>query len=112
MNDSIPLEITPSTMKARIDAAESMVIIDCRTTQERDLASIPNSIHAPLGELARMLPELDIEEDSAIVVHCHHGMRSLHATEMLRQEGFALTQSLSGGIDRWSQEIDPTIPRY
>lgn len=112
MTESTPLEITPTSMKARLDAGESIVVLDCRTSQERDLASLPGTIHTPLGDLARMLPELDIEEDTAIIVHCHHGMRSLHATQMLRAEGFALAQSLSGGIDRWSHEIDPSIPRY
>ena len=112
MTETTPLEITPTEMKARLDAGESIVVLDCRTTQERDLASLPDTVHAPVGDLARMLPELDIEEDTAVIVHCHHGIRSLHATQMLRAEGFARAQSLSGGIDRWSNEIDPSIPRY
>ncbi|HQU46751.1 MAG TPA: rhodanese-like domain-containing protein, partial [Pirellulales bacterium] len=56
--------------------------------------------------------ELEPHRGRAIVVHCHHGGRSLRVAQWLRQQGFAAAQSMSGGIDAWAAEIDPDVPRY
>ena len=106
------LEISPAELRTRREEGEEIVVLDCRTEVERKIAQIDNSIHAPLAELQAMLPELLEYAETTVVVHCHHGVRSLQATTYLRAEGFTKAFSLAGGIDRWSLEIDTSIPRY
>ena len=105
------LEITPADVKARLARGEKLVLIDVREPWEFETAQIPNSTLIPMGDVpSRAFTELD--EDQPIAVLCHHGNRSLSVANWLRQQGFAKAQSVSGGIDLWSQVIDPTIPRY
>jgi rhodanese-related sulfurtransferase len=86
-------------------------LIDVRETWEYATASVPGSTLIPMGEFAsRAHQELDPEEH--LLVLCHHGARSLSVTNWLRQQGFEKAQSVAGGIDAWSTQIDPTIPRY
>ena len=66
----------------------------------------------PLQDIAARLPELEDYKDCKIVVHCHHGGRSLQFTTILRQQGFRDITSMAGGIDLWSIDIDPKVPRY
>jgi rhodanese-related sulfurtransferase len=65
-----------------------------------------------MSEMAERVGELEPYRDWRIVVHCHHGGRSLRVANWLRGQGFANAQSLAGGIDAWAAEIDPTLPRY
>jgi adenylyltransferase/sulfurtransferase len=107
MND---LEITPAAMKARIERGENLVLIDVREQWEHELCRIEGAKLVPLGSLAASLNTLpDVEE---LICYCHHGMRSLDAAAWLRFQGFAKAKSLAGGIERWSVEIDPKVPRY
>jgi rhodanese-related sulfurtransferase len=72
---------------------------------------IEGSLHLPMGEVAtRAHKELDMDE--RLVIVCHHGVRSLNATAWLRRQGFEKVQSLRGGIDAWSVEVDPKVSRY
>jgi rhodanese-related sulfurtransferase len=104
------LEITPADMKARIERGETLVLIDVREPWEHDLCRIEGAKLVPLGSLAASLNTLpDVEE---VICYCHHGMRSLDAAAWLRFQGFAKAKSLAGGIERWSVEIDPKVPRY
>ena len=105
-------EITPREYVRRRDAGERMVLIDCRTPAERDLASIAGAVHVPMHDLGSRIESLREHESTPIIVHCHHGMRSLRVARWLREQGFAGAQSMAGGIDAWSESIDPTIPRY
>ncbi|MDZ4829564.1 MAG: rhodanese-like domain-containing protein [Phycisphaerae bacterium] len=109
-------EITPRELMALRAAGARPLVIDCRTEQERAICRIDNSTHVPLHELERKLDDLRdaLEESDAttIVVHCHHGVRSLRATAVLRAAGFADVRSLAGGVDLWAVDIDPTIPKY
>ena len=85
--------------------------IDVREPWEFATARIEGSLPIPMGEFAaRAHQELDPEE--RLVVLCHHGQRSMSVTAWLRNQGFEQAQSLRGGIDAWSAEIDPTVPRY
>ena len=85
--------------------------IDVREPWEFGAASIAGSLLMPMGDVpARAHQELDPDEH--LVVLCHHGQRSLNVTAWLRNQGFENTQSLRGGIDAWSAEVDPTIARY
>lgn len=89
----------------------ALVLLDVREPWEIAKASIAGSRNIPMGELpSRALRELDPEEE--IVVVCHSGVRSLKTTVWLRNQGFEKVQSLRGGIDAWSREIDPQVPRY
>ena len=77
-----------------------------REPWEFEVAKIAGSKHIPMGDIpARFNQELDPEEH--IVVVCHHGVRSMNVTAWLRQQGFEKVQSLRGGIDRWSRQVDP-----
>jgi len=85
--------------------------IDVREPWEFEAASIAGSLLMPMGDVpARAHQELDPDEH--LVVLCHHGQRSLNVIAWLRNQGFENTQSLRGGIDAWSAEVDPTIARY
>jgi rhodanese-related sulfurtransferase len=86
-------------------------LIDVREPWEFETARIANSMLIPMGDVpARAHQELD--PDERLVVLCHHGMRSMNVTVWLRNQGFEQAQSLRGGIDAWSAEVDPAVPRY
>jgi rhodanese-related sulfurtransferase len=104
------LEITPAAVKARLDSGEKVVLIDVREPWEHQLCRIEGATLIPLGSLAGSLQTLpDVDE---LVCYCHHGMRSLDAAAWLRFQGIEKAKSLTGGIERWSVEIDPKVPRY
>jgi adenylyltransferase/sulfurtransferase len=65
-----------------------------------------------MSQLAARVAELEAFRTRPLVVHCHHGGRSLRVANWLREQGFSQAQSMAGGIDQWSLEIDPTVPRY
>jgi rhodanese-related sulfurtransferase len=86
-------------------------LIDVREPWEFQTAHVEGSVLMPMGDVpSRANQELDPEE--RLVVLCHRGMRSLNTTVWLRNQGFENAQSLRGGIDAWSAEVDPTVPRY
>ena len=86
-------------------------LIDVREPWEFSTAHIEGSVLIPMGEVpARAHQELDPEEH--LVVLCHHGIRSMNVTVWLRNQGFEQAQSLRGGIDAWSAEVDPRVARY
>jgi rhodanese-related sulfurtransferase len=103
-------EMTVAELKARLDAGENLTILDVRNPPEYDIARIPGSILIPLPELRERLGELD--PAATIVAHCHHGARSAQAVGFLRQMGFDRAINLEGGIDEWSLQVDPSVPRY
>jgi rhodanese-related sulfurtransferase len=109
---SLPLEIDCETVHARLAAQDGLVLIDCREADEHATASIAGARLVPMSELAARLEELAPLRESHLVIHCHHGGRSLRVTHWLREQGFSKVQSMAGGIDRWSQAIDPSVPRY
>jgi rhodanese-related sulfurtransferase len=85
--------------------------IDVREPWEFDTAHIPGSVLMPMGDVPA-LAHHELDPDEWLVVLCHHGMRSMNVTVWLRNQGFEQAQSLQGGIDAWSAEIDPTVGRY
>lgn len=104
-------EISVAELQALREAGGDLVLLDVREPWEFQAAQIEGSMHMPMGDVpARFQQELDPEQH--IVVVCHHGVRSMNVTAWLRQQGFEKTQSLRGGIDRWSREIDPAVPLY
>ena len=109
---AVPLEMNCRAIKARLDAGESFLFLDCREPDEHATARIVGTTLIPMSELPQRIGELEPHRNSAIVVHCHHGGRSLRVTNWLRQQGFARVTNMSGGIDEWSQQIDPSVTRY
>lgn len=103
-------EINVRELKAKIDQAEEFVLIDVRENYERELSSLPQSIHLPLGVLLGNLSDLDIDSDQDIVVYCRSGVRSQTAAAALRQHGFQRVYNLTGGISAWRDQIDPNLP--
>ena len=105
------LEITVAQLHTLLASPGKPLLLDVREPWEYDTAHIDGSTLIPMNEIpGRAHQELD--EESPILVLCHHGARSLSVAAWLRQQGFDKAQSVSGGIDAWSRQIDPTIPRY
>jgi|SRR5215213_285765 len=104
-------EITPAELKQRLDNGDDIQIVDVREDYEVAIGRIPNSIHIPLAQvLARMK---DIDPNRETVVHCKMGGRSARAIEALQRLGFQGKMiNLKGGILRWSDEVDPSVPKY
>ena len=111
MLGSAHLEITPQDVKARLDSGERLRLIDVREPLEVHLASIAEAAVIPMRDVPKALAELE-DEENPIIVFCHHGMRSLQVVGWLREHGVDNCLSMAGGIDRWSLEIDPKVPRY
>ena len=105
-------QIHPLEVKAKLDSNEPMVLLDVRQPEEYAICKLANSQLVPLGELPRRVEEVEIEPGTLVVVYCHHGVRSISGAMMLLQAGFKNVASMSGGIEAWSQLVDPTVPRY
>ncbi|MGH7198035.1 MAG: molybdopterin-synthase adenylyltransferase MoeB [Candidatus Omnitrophota bacterium] len=103
-------EITVGDLKAKIDRKQKFVLIDVREPSEYAICKIPGSKLVPLSTVAEHANELDTADE--IVVHCHFGGRSAKAVALLQKMGFKKIWNLKGGIDAWSQEVDPACPRY
>lgn len=108
-----PLEIDCCSVHARLAADEQeFLLLDCREQSEHDIVQIMQAQLLPMSELAGRVGELETYRNKEIVVLCHHGIRSLDVALWLRQQGFTNVKSMSGGIDRWAEQIDPNLPRY
>ncbi|MFN2493060.1 MAG: rhodanese-like domain-containing protein [Pyrinomonadaceae bacterium] len=104
-------EITPSELKQRLDNGEDIQIVDVREANEVAVARLPNSIHIPLAQVVARASEIDPSRET--VVHCKMGGRSAKAIEALRRSGFkGNLLNLKGGITGWSNDVDPTVPKY
>jgi rhodanese-related sulfurtransferase len=111
MNE-LPWEIDCRSIKQKLDAGDDFVLLDCREADEFATANIARAKLLPMSESAERINELDPRHQQPIVVHCHHGGRSLRVARWLREQGYSQAQSMAGGIDEWSTEIDPSVPRY
>ena len=107
-----PLEIDVQSVQALRTAGTPFLLLDCREPEEHAIASLPAAVLVPMAEIPARLAELERHRDGRIVVHCHHGGRSLRVAHWLRARGFAQAQSMAGGIEAWALEIDPGTPRY
>ena len=109
----LPFEIDVHGVKELLAAGdEQFLLLDCREPSEHATAHIDGAILIPMKAIPERISELAPYRSGRIVVHCHHGGRSARVTTWLRQQGFASVQNMTGGIDAWSQQIDPTVPRY
>jgi adenylyltransferase/sulfurtransferase len=107
-----PVEISPRELARRLENGHAVRMIDVRQAWENELACLPGSVLIPLGELPQRVHEIPMEAAVMVVLYCHHGVRSLSAVAYLHRLGYYHVRSLAGGIDAWSCEVDPAVPRY
>ena len=105
------LQITPDEL-VKLRSEGSLLLLDCREPDEHAIARIEGAMLIPMQEISSRLDELEPWREKPLVVHCHHGVRSLRVVEFLRGKGFHTAQSLSGGIDAWSRDVDANVPQY
>lgn len=103
---------TTGELAAKLNAKDNFLLLDVRTEKEVQLAAIQPSMHIPVQELPERLHTLEEWRAKEIICLCHHGIRSAAACTLLESAGFLHVRNLVGGIDSFSIEIDPNIPRY
>ena len=104
-------QLTAEEVADRLRAApDRVLLLDVREPFERELAAIVPSLHIPMGEIPERLSE--IPKDRELIVYCHGGSRSMMVAGYLSNRGWKSVANLEGGIDAWSVEVDPSIPRY
>ena len=107
----MPYELSVAEVAALRAAGTPFVLLDVREPWEVETAHIAGSKDIPMNDIPARA-NVDLDPDAHIVVMCHHGARSLSVTAWLRREGFDNAQSMAGGIEQWSREIDGSVPRY
>lgn len=113
MNPPLPLEITWEELRDARASETKPRIIDCREADEWEICHLDDVQLVPLSQFAELAPaRLGTNHDQWIVVYCHHGVRSMRATQWLRHQGYTRTQSLRGGIDLWADCVDPGMRKY
>jgi rhodanese-related sulfurtransferase len=110
--DPAEIEIDPEAVAALQQSGTAFRLIDCREPDEWNLTRLPGAELLPLSDFAARYPATLADFAEPIVIHCHHGMRSAKAALFLRQKGFQNVWSMARGIEGWSLEVDPTVPRY
>ena len=109
----LPIETSPQDIQRRLASGEKLLLIDVREANEFQAARISGAELIPMRTIPGQLQHLEAASDEAtLIVYCHHGVRSLNVVNWLREQGVSACQSMAGGIDRWSLEIDPSVPRY
>lgn len=104
------LQISAKEVSERIGRGDKLLLVDVREPWEYDVCRIPSAKLIPLGTLPANVNTLLDADD--VICYCHHGMRSLDAAVWLRQHGVESAKSMAGGIEHWSAEVDPSVPRY
>jgi rhodanese-related sulfurtransferase len=104
-------EVDPPAVAEAMASGDPPLLVDVRTDPERAVAAIQPSLHIGLDRFVERAPE-EIPQDRDVVVYCHVGARSAQAAVWLKASGWTRVRSLAGGIDAWSQQVDPEIPRY
>ena len=105
-----PLEISAAEVKSRLESGVPFNFVDVREPEEFAIARIEGARLIPMRSVPAALAELD--DDRPVIIFCHHGVRSLHVANWLREHGIEQVWSMAGGIDVWSLQIDPSVPRY
>jgi len=105
-----PSNITPADLSVRLARGEALYLLDVREPWEVDVAVIEGSNTIPMSNVPARVAE--VPRDREVVVICHHGMRSAMVADYLRSAGVPQVLNLTGGIDRWSVEVDPSVARY
>lgn len=105
------VELSPKHARALLEAGR-LLLVDCRTAPEWDIAHVAGSVHIPLAEIEQRADEVQPQAGQQVAVICHHGVRSLKAAFALRALGQPQAMSVAGGIELWSLTADPRVPRY
>jgi adenylyltransferase/sulfurtransferase len=105
-------EITARALSERLARNEPTYLLDVRQPWEFELGALPDAVLVPLDQLPARAHEIKLPDGALLVTVCHHGVRSLHAAMFLARNGHPGVQSLAGGTDAWSREIDPGLARY
>ena len=104
-------QISPNELHQLIQSeSENLFLLDVREKWEFDIARLEQSINIPMSQIPSFLNELD--EEQTIICICHHGIRSMHVCNYLMQAGFDNVINLTGGIDKWSSDVDPNVSKY
>src|SRR5689334_18726400 len=103
-------EISVQDLSKRMAEPQPPVVLDVREPQEIAIARFPGALEIPMQSVPSRIDELD--QSAEIFVLCHHGMRSAHVAEYLAEQGFTRVGNVSGGIDAWALQVDPSVPRY
>src|SRR5438093_3468308 len=103
-------EVSVEELKTMRDLRQDFVLVDVREPHETAICAFPESVKIPLATLPENLNRLSTADE--VVVHCKTGARSARAVQLLRQSGFRKVRNLAGGINRWAEVVDPTMPRY
>ena len=104
-------EISATELKQRLDNGDDIQIIDVREANEVAIGKLPGSIHIPLGQILNRMSEIDPSRET--VVHCKMGGRSARAIDALKRSGYSGNlMNLTGGILAWSNDVDPSVPKY
>jgi adenylyltransferase/sulfurtransferase len=104
------IDVSPRDLARRLSGKDDLQLIDVREKWEWDISRLPGARLVPLGVLEDELDTIDRDRD--VVIYCKSGVRSLYAAQLLRDSGFSRVGNLSGGILRWSEQVDPTVVRY
>ena len=113
MPDTLPFEVSPTEVKQRLNSGERLFLIDVRQPEEHQLTRIEGAELIPMDTIPNHLGRLEsLADEAPLVVFCHHGMRSANVVNWLRGQGVTASQSMAGGIERWSTDVDPSTPRY
>lgn len=111
MNRNMPFkEATPREIKQRLDAGEDLLLVDVREPDEILIAAIEGAAEYPMSQARDWIDSLP--RDRELIIFCHHGGRSMQVAMALAQRGHANLTNMTGGIDEWSETVDPTLPRY
>lgn len=108
-------QIDCTELKRLLASGERVLLVDVRQPWEHEIAALPQSLLIPLQEMGARAKEIEEQATATganlVIAYCHHGVRSLQAARFLERVGYQVA-SLAGGIDRWSIEVDPGVPRY
>jgi rhodanese-related sulfurtransferase len=104
------IHIDVAELHQTLQHGDDIQLVDVREGWEFDIAHLSGAQLIPVHQLEQRRREIDPRR--LAVVYCHRGVRSLHAALALRAQGLPNVRSLRGGIDRWSREVDPSVPRY
>ncbi len=110
--EKLPTEISVQQVDQLRKSDQPFCLLDVREPDEYQTARLEGAVLLPMSELNQRLEELKSHLQQRTIVYCHHGSRSLHVVMALRAKGYPNIQNMTGGIDRWSLQIDAEVPRY
>jgi len=108
----LPIEISVVETSELISSGKPLLLIDCREADEVATCAIEGAVHIPMQDIPQRISEIKDLAPERLIIHCHHGGRSLNVAAWLRENSFPQAQNMTGGIEQWSLQIDPEVPRY